>query len=339
MRTVIAGVRPWRHDLAGCLHACAATLLRHAGVAPLEVLGSAWRFEYESGDFRREEYYFPGRPGESLLQSLAPYHPLRSSWHLPADPDQGWAQVRQQVAAGQPVAVAVDNFHLPFRPAYQDVHSNHLLIVYGFDDERGVVRVLDAVPPRFDGEITVGQLTAARGSGNQAAHERDLFFADQRIDHRWLQAHVDPDSALVLNRDTVRDVLRRNLDGFAAPSGTTTYSGLAGQAAFLRDIARRLADGEPVTDELFVVAGAVLAVTALHADWLGLAGQALGDHALVETSRHVERVAHHWSAVRILAALTRTGDVSVDRLRRRFRALMAAHEATLTELDDLVVTW
>src|ERR1051326_5964484 len=33
---VLSGLRAWRHDLAGCLHACAASLLASRGLAPLE---------------------------------------------------------------------------------------------------------------------------------------------------------------------------------------------------------------------------------------------------------------------------------------------------------------
>ena len=135
MKTVVSRIRPWRHDLAGCLHACAATLLDHEGMPALETLGARWGFYYPPGDFRQEEYYLPCRPGTTLLASLAPYHPVSSCWHVPVDAAQGWSEVRARVASGTPVAVSVDNYWLPFRPAYQDVHANHLVIVYGFDDE------------------------------------------------------------------------------------------------------------------------------------------------------------------------------------------------------------
>src|SRR4029450_894143 len=61
MKTLLNGVRPWRHDLAGCLHACAATLLAQRGLDPMQILGCGWVFRYTPGDFRREEYYFPTR--------------------------------------------------------------------------------------------------------------------------------------------------------------------------------------------------------------------------------------------------------------------------------------
>lgn len=330
MKIVLAGVHPWRHDLAGCLHACAATLLRFHGVPPLDALGSAWGFYYPPDDYRQEEYYFPCPPGRSLLKTLAPYYPVRSQWYQPADAAEGWEQVRARIAAGRPAAVAVDNFHLPFRPAYHDVHSNHLVVVYGFDDEAGTVRVLDSVPPRFDGDIALADLTAARDSSNPVEGDRDMFFADQRIGNRWLAADADPPEPP--GRDQVCDHLRRNVSGFAAAA---PHQGMAALCGFLSGMEERLAAGEQVSDELFVVAGTALAASALHADWLMLAGRAYGEPAWTELGRQVERIAHHWTAIRIMAALTRSGTVSVGRLRRRHRALLHDLERVLAEVAEV----
>jgi hypothetical protein len=330
VKIVLTGVHPWRHDLAGCLHACAATLLRFHGVPPLDALGSAWGFYYPPDDYRQEEYYFPCPPGRSLLKTLAPYYPVRSQWHQPADAVEGWEQVRARIAAGRPAAVAVDNFHLPFRPAYHDVHSNHLVVVYGFDDETGTVRVLDSVPPRFDGDIALADLTAARDSSNPVEGDRDMFFADQRIGNRWLAADADPPEPA--GRDRVCDHLRRNVSGFAAAE---PHQGMAALRGFLSGMEQRLAAGEQVSDELFVVAGTALATSALHADWLMLAGRTYGEPTWTELGRQVERIAHHWTAIRIMAALTRSGAVPVDRLRRRHRALLHDQERVLAEVAEV----
>jgi hypothetical protein len=331
----VAGIVPWRHDLAGCLHACMATLLAFHGVQPLEALGAGWGFHYRPGDVRREEYYFPCRPGVSLLQSLAPYHPVRSRWHQPRSAGEGWEQVRDRLAAGQPVAVAVDNYHLPFRPAYHDVHSNHLVVVHGFDQERDTVLVLDQVPPSFDGAISGAVLAAARGSGNPARHERDMFFTDNPIAHRWLDVEVTAAHLPAFGAAAVGDALERNLRGFERDA-PPAYEGLAGQARFLRHMTERLAAGEDVADELFVVAGAVLAVTALHADYLAMAGARLRLPWLLELGREVERVAHHWTAVRIIAARSRGRPGGADSLRRRAAALGADHERALAGVESAV---
>ncbi|MFF1656811.1 BtrH N-terminal domain-containing protein [Streptomyces sp. NPDC058255] len=348
--TTLNGLTPWRHDLAGCLHADMASLLAFHGRVPLEVLGAAWEFFYRPGDVRREEYYFPCKPGTSLLASMAPHHPVRSVWHHPADAEQGWAQVREAVAGGRPVAVTVDNFELPFRPAYQDVHANHMILVHGFDEERGTVRVMDAVPPRFDGEIPLSRLAAARDSGNEIEHDRDMFFTDAPIANRWLDIEIDEDRFPAFDRAFVRRVIEANGRSFRAPQdldAASALTGLAGQRTFLDGMAKRRAAGEDIRDELFVTSGVLLATTALHADWLAHAARGFDVPELAEAARQVERTAHHWSAVRILAARTRTstststsastrtrtGPTTADQLVRRFDELMDDQQRALRELD------
>lgn len=342
MKVTLPDIRPWRHDLAGCLHACAATLLQQRGMPALETLGAHWGFYYPPGDFRQEEYYFPCRPGASLLASLAPYHPVSSRWHQAGTAAAGWSEVREQVAAGRPVAVAVDNYHLPFRPAYHDVHANHLVIVYGFDDEDETARVLDAVPPGFDGDLPLPALAAARDSGNEAQHDRDMFFANSAVANRWLDLTVDRDRMRPADQErpaeaaAVAGYLRRNMTGFDAPDDGDDHVGLAGQRSFLRDMEWRLSHGDAVADELFVVAGSALAVTALHADWLAEVGRASGRPKLSELGRSVERVAHHWTALRIIAALTRSGDVTVARLRRRHDELLADTQRAIDKTASVI---
>ena len=188
---LLDGVRPWRHDLAGCLHACAATLLGSAGLDPLEVLGARLAVRTTG----------PATTGRGVLLPL-PGRQLAAGRAGPVPPGQlALAPAglgRAGLAAGPP---ATDR-----RPAgggrggqlRAAVPAGLLRMCtpttwswcYGFDDERGTVTVLDAIPPFFHGEIPLSVLTAARDSGNQVRHERDMFFADNPIGNRWLELMI-----------------------------------------------------------------------------------------------------------------------------------------------------
>lgn len=335
MRVELAGIGRWRHDLVGCLHVTFGALLSFHGLDPVDVLGANWEFSHEPGLLRREEYFLPGEH-ESLLSGLAPYHPVSSRWHEPADAESAWTEVRGAVAAGRPVAVAVDNFYLPFRPAFSDVHTNHLVTVYGFDDELNEVLVADAVPPRFSGPISIADLNAARGSANQARHDRDMFFTDNPIGHRWLDIEVGAHMP-ALDQDFLRGATAANATRFSE-GGTTRYSGLGGERAFLAAIADRLETGlDDAVDEAFVVAGPVLAATALHACWLAGAAARFNCPALLEAARAVDRVAHHWTAIRIIAAAGRDDLAGAARsLRARADTLISDHERAIGLIEDAV---
>ncbi|WP_231626746.1 BtrH N-terminal domain-containing protein [Streptomyces apocyni] len=329
MRVELAPVAPWRHELGHCLHATAGVLLAHRGLDPQIVLGAGWGFHYP-GDLRREEYYLPGH-AEDLFAGLAPHHGLHSRWHTPAGPDEGWQEVRAELCAGRPVAVAADNFHLPFRPAYRDVHTNHLMVVHGFDDEAGEAYVTDPVPPAYQGPLPLAALTAARDSGNPVRHDRDMFFTANPIGNRWLSWEAtDPQPPFT--PEFVAEVVARNVRGLTDPADRRT-SGLPGLRAYLDGAWERLPDAPDVVDEVFIVAGPVLAVSGLHGDFLDRAGREFGDRRLRELARLVARVTHHWSALRIAVATARTDRAAaLPALRRRSDRVIVSYEQVLAAL-------
>ncbi|MEN8649796.1 BtrH N-terminal domain-containing protein [Streptomyces sp. 21So2-11] len=326
MRVELGDVGYWRHELVHCLHTTAGVMLAQRGLEPISVLGAGWGFHYP-GDLRREEYYLPGY-ADSLFSGLAPHHDIHSRWHRPADAEEGWRQVRAELVAGNTVAVAADNFHLPFRPAYRDVHTNHLMVVHGFDDEAAEVLVADPVPPAFQGAIALEAFTAARDSGNPVKHDRDLFFTANPIGNRWLELDTSaPQPAF--DPAFVRHVLAANVGGLTDPADPAT-SGLAGLSAFLTGAWDRIGAEPEVVDEVFIVVGPVLASTGLHAAFLDLAGRRFGDVRLRELGRRVDAVAHHWSALRIAVATARAGrSAAVPALRGRTARLIAEYEGVL----------
>ncbi|MGW5876136.1 BtrH N-terminal domain-containing protein [Nocardiopsis terrae] len=332
MRVELNPVRYWRHDLSHCLHNTAGVLLDHHGLDPVEALGAAWGFHYP-GDVRREEYYLPGA-SEDLFAGLAPFHRVSSRWHHPADAEQGWSQVRERLIAGEVVAVAADNFHLPFRPAFQDVHTNHLLAVHGFDDEREEVLVADPTPPSFQGPIPLAGFRAARDSGNPVVHERDRFFTSNPIGNRWLEVTVGADQP-EFTPGFVGHVIEANLRGLLEPS-TPGTSGLSGLRAFLDRFRGGPRPATGSSDEAFVVIGPLLATTGLHAEFLARAGRVLGDRGLTELARTVDGVAHEWSALRIAVANART-PVDGEGVRTRARRVVAAYEGAAALMERVPV--
>ncbi len=216
----------WYRDPLSCLHSCVAAVLRYHHLDPLEILGLAWEFTYLPGDVRREEFYYPCRYSGDLVKSMAPHHRLSSSWHRPGDAEDPLPWLVDLLAAHGPVIAAVDNFHLPFRPAYGDVHAAHLVVISGIDRRRGEVTILDATPPKFDGPIACADFLRAWSSANPA-DGRDVFFSDSGIDRRCLTIEV-PDQARSLDRPGLGIALRANL---ADLSGSASAAGTAGPAA------------------------------------------------------------------------------------------------------------
>jgi hypothetical protein len=303
---VQAARRPalWYRDSISCLQSTFAAVIAAHGHDPLEVLGAGWEFLHIPGDVRTEEFYHPCRHPGDLGRSLAPHHPLRSRWVEATNERDALSELAVLLAGGRLPIAAVDNFHLPFRPAYHDVHAAHLVVVYGVDRARGLVLVSDAMPPAFTGAVAAEHFLAAWNSLNPSDHQ-DAFFSSSRIGRRYLLLEMSDPFPSPDQPATLRAALQANLAGFTAePNGDgALWSGMAGLRRYLDWVLAEAVDGAgtPVRDA-YPFGWSMQAKAALHGELLRSRGAAWDVPELREAGRAVEAVAHAWTGVRITAA-------------------------------------
>lgn len=302
---MITGPEPewWYRDLVSCLQATFGSVLAREGVDPLSVLGAGWRFLHLPGDVRSEEFYYPCPPDESgapdLGAALAPHHALRARWWQPADDGDVWREVREALADDRLVIAAVDNFHLPFRPAYGDVHAAHLVVIYGLDETRGVVYVSDAMPPAFRGAVPIDEFLRSWGSANPT-DVQDAFFSDSRIGRRCLDVRLDA-TPEPLTPERLGAFLRTDAEDFT--TATAARTGLAGYDAFAAELLERCRAGDAgALRELYPFGWAMQAQASLHGELLRRCGHRWDDPALAGAGRAVETVAHAWTGLRFTGA-------------------------------------
>ncbi|MFI6683276.1 BtrH N-terminal domain-containing protein [Streptomyces sp. NPDC050485] len=297
---MITGPEPelWYRDLISCLQATFGSQLAREGADPLAVLGAGWQFLHLPGDVRPEEFYYPCADGE-LGKALAPHHDLSARWWQPADEDDVWREVREHLADDRLVIAAVDNFHLPFRPAYGDVHAAHLVVIYGLDETRGVVHVSDAMPPAFRGAVPIEEFLRSWGSANPT-DVQDAFFSDSKIGRRCLDVRLGTQPA-PLTPELLGGYLRTNIEGFTTE--TSARTGLAGYDAFVADLIERCQTGDAgALRELYPFGWAMQAQASLHGELLRRCGRDWDDPVLAATGRAVESVAHAWTGLRFTGA-------------------------------------
>jgi hypothetical protein len=294
-------VQLWYRDLISCLQATFATVLDRAGHDPLEVLGSHWEFLFKPGDVRSEEFYFPCRYEGDLGHSLAPHHPVNSRWEQPAKPDEPLAEIAELVAANQPVIAAVDNFYLPFRPAFGDVHAAHLIVVWGLDVRRGLVYIADAMPPSYHGHMPTENFLRAWTSVNPS-DEQDVFFSDTQIDRRFLTVALGQRFPKMDDR-FLRKVLDANLSLYQLTEDPNGWVGEAGLHRFLDDLVDRARAGEAeALADTYPFGWGMQAQSSLHGELLRRWGAKHDVPEVSEAGRLVEAVAHSWTGLRITAA-------------------------------------
>jgi hypothetical protein len=308
MTTLSEGTRPgavvqWYRDPVSCLQTTLATLLIHAGEKPLDSLGLAWEFLHVPGDVPMEEYYWPCRYPYDLARSVLPHHPVRSRWHEAPAADPVSA-LEGALAEGRLPVVAVDNYHLPFRPAYHDVHSAHLIVVYEVDRSAGTVGVSDVMPPAFLGPLRIEDLVRAWRSELPRDVQNSFFSGAGVARTRWLDVRfLEPFAELTPAR--LSSALSADVRRFTEPADEHAgLSGLAEYTGLLLDRARA-GDGDALR-AAYTFGWATQAQSALHGELLRRCGSDWGVPGLVEAGRRVERVAHCWTGLRVAGAHGRT---------------------------------
>jgi hypothetical protein len=328
-RAASEAVPLWCRDLVSCLQSTFAMVLSTAGREPLNVLGTHWEFRFRPGDVRPEEFYYPCRVPGDLAASLAPEHPVSSRWRQPDAAADPLAALEAALAAGQLPIAAVDNFYLPFRPAFGDVHAAHLIVVHGVDRARGEVSVSDAMPPQFRGPIAAADFLLAWSSPNPA-DAQDVFFSAAKIDRRFLTLTIG-EPFPELDRDLLHRALTANLAGFSGTGETADWVGTAGLDRFLAGLVEAAGRGEsgPLADA-YPFGWGMQAQASLHAELLRRFGSRAGLPELREAARLVEMAAHAWTALRMTAAHGREHPAAVTAdLARHASALRRGYERAL----------
>ncbi len=329
-RPALLPARQWYRDPVSCLQATLATVLLKHGADPVWMLGRGFEFLYKPGDVRPEEFYYPCRyPGDPLRSLAAPHHAMSSAWHNhpEAEPDDlaALTELADEVAARRFPIAAVDNFYLPFRPAYHDVHAAHLLVVCGVDVARDRVYVSDAMPPAFKGPIAISDFLRSWSSVNPQ-DSRDVFFSSASIGRRRLDTFID-EPVPPLGPDQLSQALHANLARLHAEDDPAGWGGLAGLDRYLDHLIGRARTGErSALAELYPLGWGLQAQAYLHAELLRSSGVCWDIPELREAARTVFSVSCAWTGLRMTGAHRQAEPVAAvpdlsrhaDRLRRAY---------------------
>ncbi|MEF2074667.1 BtrH N-terminal domain-containing protein [Consotaella aegiceratis] len=346
MTVELSGMKYWFHESVSCLHDCIAMVLLHCGQEPIAVLGARWCFFHDRQKVSSEEFYYPSRNTEQLGQALAPFHALRARWRLAASSDELLEGVCHSLDDGRPALVVEDNFFMPNRPAFRDVHAAHLVLVTGYDRDNNTFRIMEPTPPLYHGAISREQLRAAVGSDNEVRPGlRDFFFAGSRIEFRWID--VEKFRAVpAIDTERLISILQRNLADLSTVSTTGQLIGISGLEAYLRDLVSNPGESDESAKlslaEIYTVGWAHQAQTALHAEFLKQSGMVLRSPFLLEAARRVDSIAAQWTAFRLFGAHGAHGGLSLAmallEIEDRIEGFISSHRRALAAIDRAITS-
>jgi hypothetical protein len=328
----VTGTYPqWYEDPLSCLQTTLGSILMEHGLRPVDVLGLACEFAFAPDDVMCEEFYRPAQSSRGVASDLCPYHDVESTWTTGSDEDD----LIDLIEAHSSVIVAVDNYHLPFRPAFHDVHAAHLVVVPGWRrTANGAVEfyVSDAQPPGFQGWLSAEHLVSSWTSGNPS-DTQDVFFSSREIGGRVLTTKVrsQPDE---FTTGQAAHALQGNLDrwatGAAGPSDRV-WTGRAGLRRFVERLQESCGDPTELRSA-YTFGWAMQAQAFLHGRWAQEFAHRSKQAHLLEVAASADRVVSAWSNVRLLSAHAAETAEITELMLRRGADLVHAYE-------QLAVDW
>lgn len=160
----------------------AAVVRRRAPRAAQAMMGARWSFAWP----------WPAVAGASCEYSLPADYALavarRSGLHIVEH--AGREAIDDRLAANEVIVVAVDTFHLVYRPAFGRVHSGRTILVRAGRDA-GEVWIEDHWEPAYQGPLNRSLLEGARHS--LVPHDPILepIFSGRAIDGEWYSVSVE----------------------------------------------------------------------------------------------------------------------------------------------------
>jgi hypothetical protein len=218
-------------------------------------------------------YCAPDLTEFELPATLAGRLERRASVRLEARTDRpGQPALRAWLASEGAAIVAVDSFHLRYRPAFGRVHSGRTIIVRR-GSVAGSVGIEDRWPPAWRGEIPLRELEAARSSQVPLDPCREPVFAGVPLGMRWWSfsgPEAPPADITAWLRGRLADLALD--EGEGGPEGAT--------ALILRAAAAAVTDTPAGSRRLSLLLRAELSSRAYVAALLEAASSMLGDGLL-----------------------------------------------------------
>ncbi len=224
MKKRISGIPFCTNRHYNCLHVVLDSLLRYYQWEPSLPAFYNWDFFY----FRGESFSIKSRPA-SLFAMLQQFG--IEAFNCTSDYGRSeWKEVKKILDADTPVAVSVDVFPLAQASLYPRLrHSDHQVIVAGYDEEAGTVHLIDPSPWQPSARDIPLDLflacwdTRAISGGNQPC-----------FDWTWLDM---PDEPPNVQPHHVAAILQRNLVSMSATnSQADCVQGVAGIEQLAEDV-------------------------------------------------------------------------------------------------------
>lgn len=161
------------------------------------------------------------------------------------DNDQAaYQRLKEMIDQDLPVVVNVDLYYMKYHRTFQREHTNHCVVITGYDESENTFELFDKFPPfgsDFDGTLTIPEVNVARKSDCPFSNP---MMGDYRrpIRNLWLEFQISPD--FTVTGDKLISILKESYSRMAGVKKVMGHQcGLEVIDHFRRDLMRKKEKG------------------------------------------------------------------------------------------------
>lgn len=328
MRRLIPNLPFSENDFYPCGPVALDAMLQFYGYSTPLVIHGQWFFAYQQNENDSFEISSRLTPIQSDLQRRG----VRVKEHQEPDAETAWKNAKSRIENGRPVPALADTHYLEalYYPGLGH-HSEHSVILAGYDDGSNTVHVVDPSPTkRFRGDLPLSGFKVAWGSEHI---KRYVWMEFHLSEPRW---KLTPEQAGRIIQQNVSLML------YGKTSQSGAYIGLNGLRTLSDDLAQwkeqHSDQSRNYLKQLYDHLQFVVMERDGHAEFLNLVADILNQQVLSQVGDQLSEITQKWIVFRNLCfkgqkkALKQT----LEKLHGRLEEIAALEQQALVRLEELI---
>lgn len=313
-----------------CDYVAMDALLGFYGYKTPLIIHTQWFFLYERRDDGTINVISRSvSPAEGMEQCG-----IRATQLKERDVEVAWRMVRARIKAGDPIAALLDTYQLEthYYPGLGH-HSNHYVILAGFDDRLQTVHLVDpSTLVRFRGDLSLSDFKVA-------------WKLESDADYHWLELHL-PESRPTLNAPQVFNVITKNIRSMLHTSVSTPecFVGLNALQVLSDDLVRwkdlEASKARKCLQQLHTQLRDTIIERDGHGRFLCLIAEHLHEPIFAQIGDNLRKITQKWLVFRNLCfkAQAKALRQTLTRLQGRLLEIKSLEEDALLEMEKALLS-
>ena len=351
MKKIIKGIPLYEDGDVNCFISHLGSIMKFHGYHEVELFfGLRWGFFYWRGNnnspAKEEEGYRISecKSKQSLVEDLSRFYGITWKWRRALNAEKAWSVAKKSLDNNEPLIISVDLYYLGYSNQYQRGHGGHVVILYGYDEEKDKAYIIDWSPPTFfKGGVSIKTLKQARNSLNPKDPNDLNQTSGYPIKNRWLDIKLSS-RRIESDDNLIKKIILENIEAMLEDKGKKDYfQGIKGIRTFAEDILEWISYDDKglliaEMEKSFLYLWGIKGQRTLHFQFLSTISKRLEKPELGKISEELTKIFQSWKVVRMmfLKGSKKEPEAMLPRIRTRLLDIADREEKILLNLKDII---